>query len=73
MSAIYLDERCTLRKFSASANGTRSTVRLEIECSDGLSLGYLLDELKRVVERQKEQRKPKKAAPLMLEYQPEET
>lgn len=29
------------------------------------------DELRRVVERQKQERKPKKA-PLLLEYQPEE-
>lgn len=72
MATIYLDERCTLRKFTASASGARSTVRLEIECSDGLSLGYLLDDLRRVMERQKQERKPKKAAPLLLEYQPEE-
>lgn len=59
MTVIYLDDHSRLKAYSATAKGGKSTVRIEIECDEPGSLGYLLQELGQI---QRTQDAVKKAA-----------
>jgi hypothetical protein len=80
MSTIWLDGNCRLVGYGASVKGPKSRVKIEVECLDGSSLGFLLDGLRQIEEAQraaaaverpaprKTKRLPKPAEPLALPY-----
>jgi hypothetical protein len=40
---IWIDSTSRLKKYGASVSGRKSTVKIEIECDEPGSLGYLLE------------------------------
>lgn len=60
MKSIWLDENCRLASYGATTKGAKSRVRIEIECPDGYSLGYLLDGLRRIDDAQRAAAKAEK-------------
>lgn len=75
MSTIWIDQYSRLKAYSAVVKGPKSIVKIEIECAEPGSLGYLLEGLRDIerdqnaqIKREKEsvRRKPKAlAAPLL--------
>lgn len=57
MSTIWIDKFSRLKSYSATAKGGKSTVRIEIECDEPGSLGYLLTELGEIQRAQDRTRK----------------
>lgn len=60
MKSIWLDENCRLASYGATTKGAKSRVRIEIECPDGYSLGYLLDGLRQIDDEQRAAAKAEK-------------
>jgi len=60
MSSIWLDKNCRLVGYGATTKGAKSRVKIEIECPDGYSLGYLLDGLRRIDDEQRAAAKAEK-------------
>lgn len=56
MPYIWIDDHSRLKSYSASVKGPKSIVKIEIECSEPASLGYLLEHLG---ETKRDQDKPK--------------
>lgn len=64
------DAELRLKSFSGTSNGSKSTIRIEIECATPWRFGYALEELQKVKDGQKPPKappkKPAKAKPLAL-------
>ncbi|MCY1704426.1 hypothetical protein [Pannonibacter sp. SL95] len=71
MPMIYVGEKSRLKSHSAVVKGSKSIVRVEIECLDALDLYSLLRELDDMAVRQAtvtdKSEKGKRAKPLMIE------
>lgn len=70
MSSIWIDQTSRLKSYAATVKGPKATVRVEIECDDPASLGYLLKELGDIQREQKlkaeRDKAEKKAKPRQL-------
>lgn len=70
--SIYGDPESELRlkSFSGTSNGSKSTIRIEIECATNWRFGYALEQLKEVKDGQMPPKAPPKkrakAKPLTL-------
>lgn len=54
MAMLFLnDDHTRLKTYSASTKGAVSTIRVEIEVTDPMRLGFLLSELAEIVSEQK--------------------
>ncbi len=64
MFSIYGDPDAELRlkSFSGTSNGSKTTIRLEIECTNHFRFGYALETLQQVKDGQKPQKAPPKKA-----------
>ncbi|WP_440410671.1 hypothetical protein [Neorhizobium petrolearium] len=59
MSAIYLSSSCSLKSYSATSKGGKSTLKIEIDVSDPLDLGHMLRDLFEIEQQQKAKTEPK--------------
>ena len=62
---LYLDESWRLKGYTAATRNGKSTVRIEIETGDHFALGYFLDSLARIEDKQRAERKSS-AKPTLL-------
>lgn len=62
MADIWIDKHSRLKSYSASVKGAKSVVRIEIECDEPGSLGYLLKELGDIQREQTQREKAEKKA-----------
>ena len=73
MSTIWIDHHSRLKSYSATTRGRKSVVRIEVECGEPSSLGFLLEECGNIQRRQDEDAiaakkalKASRAKPLMI-------
>lgn len=67
MSAyIPIDDKTRLKTYTATARPGKSVVKIELECTDAYSFGYLLERLEDIAQLRNPATK-KKAAPLQIE------
>jgi hypothetical protein len=81
VTSIFFDEPCRLKTYSAATKAGKTVIRIEIETTDHSEAGYLLNDLERIIKKQKEADRPEKepktptkqltlpAPPLQLTYQ----
>ncbi|MGY5789079.1 hypothetical protein ACXHXM_02110 len=53
MTSIFLSEPCRLKSYAATTKNGKTVVRVEIETADHSEAGYLLDDLQKIIDRQK--------------------
>lgn len=62
MADIWIDQHSRLKSYSAAVKGAKSVVRIEIECDEPGSLGYLLKGLGDIQREQELKTQQEKAA-----------